>query len=251
MTPSFSHVIPITDQYRPFGYKLRYPLYIAGESDANILLSSVPSPGLDDDAYEITIGWRGNSFAKIVNRRNGDVHVIAEYGILSPLTPVKVIIDISNEGVVSIFTSHNPFVPLLSVPFANQFDLKYISFGSVGRAQFFHDVDEQTIEQLPVVIDAEAIDYVEHSLLPKSDYPIGMAELFFKKFYNIFVSTPAIANSYTKFIKLGNALDASDIEVPFYVRGNGDAYVLFSSVVNPTAIDEAYELCEFLFLIQH
>lgn len=250
---SYSTFIPIADQYRSFDYKLRYPLYIAGESHAQILLSAIPNPGPDDDVYEITIGSMGNTLAKISNGLNGGEEIKAtELGVLSAEKPIKLIVDVSMEGVVSVFTSHNPWVPLLLATFPTQIDVKYISFASYGRVQFFHDVDEVAIQQLPidhtVATEADAIDYAKHPLLAKPDYPIGMAELFFKKFYNVFVATPTpVAVKTTKSVELAGFVDSipSHIaRVPFYVRGNGDAHVLFSMTAEPTPFDEAYDLCK-------
>lgn len=251
---SYSQFIPIADQYRSFDYKIRYPLYIAGESHAQILLSTVQNPGLDDDVIEITIGALGNTLSKITNRINGrEVMQASELGLLSPHVPVKMIIDVSKEGVVNVFTSHNPWEPLLSATFPNHFEPKYISFASYGRVEFFYDIDEAAIQQLPTTHDMtmefDAIDHVKHPLLEKHDYPIGMAELFFKKFYNVFVTTPTpIADKYVKFVQLSDFVDVLPdnyiARIPFYVRGNNDAYVLFSSTANPTPYDGAYELCK-------
>lgn len=255
---SYSTFIPIADQYRSFDYKLRYPLYIAGESHAQILLSAIPDPGPDDDVYEITIGWLGNTRAKISNRLNGGEEVkVTELGVLSAEKAIKLIVDVSMEGVVSVYTSHNPWVPLLSASFPTKINVKYISFASYGRVQFFHDVDEVAIQQLPightVATEVEAIDHAKHPLLAELDYPIGMAELFFKKFYNKFGTTPApVTDKYVLYLNTDfvDATPANYIaRVPFYIRGNGDAYVLFSATAKPTPYDEAYDLCK-LFAFQ-
>lgn len=247
---SFLEFIPITEQYRPFGYKLRYPLFIAGDGQAKILLSEFNRLNDNDDVYEITID---TTWAKI--SKGDEVLRVTESGTLLPFTPVKVIIDVTDEGIVNVFTSHNPWVPLMSYAFKTKFDVKYISFASKGRVQFFHDVDEQSIFGLPIVqeltTDLETIDYVWHSFFEKLDYPIGFADLFFKKFYNVFVSTPTpIAINYSKFVPLndfGVLPSDSYTSIPFYIRGNGEAHVVFSSTVNPTPYDDAYELCKFCF----
>lgn len=253
----YSQFITIADQYRSFDYKLRYPLYISGESHAQILVSAVQNPGLDDDVYEITIGALGNTLSKITNRLNGsEMEQASELGLLSPHTPVKVIIDVAKEGVVNVFTSHNPWVPLLSATFSTHFEPKYISFASYGRVEFLYDIDEAVIQQLPITheMTTEAIDHVKNPLLEKLDYPIGMAELFFKKFYNVFVTTPTpIADKYVKFVQVSGFVDVLPFNyiarIPFYVRGNNDAYVLFSSTANPTPYDETYELCQLVVIL--
>lgn len=33
------------------------------------------------------------------------------------------------------------------------------------------------------------------------------------------------------------------IRIPFYLQGSGNAHVLFSEDVDPTELDNAYELC--------
>lgn len=248
---AYDQFITITDQYRPFGYKLRYPLYISGDNQVQILLSTLSKPGPDDDVYEITIG---RNLAQIRNRLiGGDVKQVTEMGILSPHKIVKLVIEVTNEGVVSLFSSHNPWVPLLSVKYANPFDVKYISFASHGRAQFFYGVLEDIIQKLPVVSEMvselETIVHGMHPLLEKFDYPVGLAELFFNKFYNVFVTTPlTIINQYTKFVRLNDFIDVWPnnyiARVPFYVRGNHNAHVLFSTTENPTPYDDAYELGE-------
>lgn len=160
------------------------------------------------------------------------------------------------EGLIKVFTSWNRWAPLLTVTDPNPINIKYVSFSSSSHVQFVHDVDENVIATLPVkpeklVEDIESdVELVKHPLFSKLDYPIGLAELFFNKFYKVFVTTPAVSNKYVQFVKLSELENSRPegyaVRVPFYIRGTGNAHVLLSSVANPTEFDDAYELCKFV-----
>lgn len=248
----YINFVQVTDTYRPFGYRLRFPVYISGSQDANILLSSTPNPTLEDDVYEITLGWRGNSLARISKRINGVTWVqAAEQNILSPNVPVKVICEVSNEGVLKVFTSYNPWAPLLTATDVKPIDIRFVSFSSSNRVQFWHDVNEEAIIGLPAPVKPIQIDtdfelVEKHPLLNVLDYPIGLAQLFFQKYYKVYVTTPAVSNKYVQFIQLSDLTnvypDGYIVQVPFYIRGSGNAHVLLASKPNPTPFDDAYEL---------
>lgn len=185
----YNNFVKVVDVWKPFGYRLRFPVYITGASNAKILLSTTPSPSLEDNVYEITLGWKGNSVTRVSRRINGETWVIAyEQNVLSTQKPVKIIVEFSSEGVLKIFTSHNPYVPLLTAIDRNPLDIKYVSFSAPTRVQFFWEVNEEKIVTLPtrpfiLLPDIEEGESnIKHPLLSVIDYPLGLAELC--KYFN-------------------------------------------------------------------
>lgn len=216
------------------------------------MLSPHPNPTLDDDVYEISIGWEMNSLIRLSRRINGDVwESVNEQSVLSRRKPVKIIVEVSDEGVIKVFTSHNPWSPALTVVDTNPINIKFISFSSSERVQFFYDVNEHEIEHTmePVKDDSDEknkVQFEKYPLFTHVDYPVGMAEWFFTKYYKHFVTTTAVSNKYVQFVKMEELKqvhpDKYIVRVPFYVRGTGNAHILFSEVPNPTPLDDAYEL---------
>lgn len=107
-----------------------------------------------------------------------------EQNILSQWKPVKIVIEITDAGVIKVFTSHNPFVPLITAKDdVKPISVKYISFASPSRSQFFYDVDEDVIVKLPVKVDTPLTSLemsqltVKHPLLAKLEYPIGLSSI--------------------------------------------------------------------------
>lgn len=84
-----------------------------------------------------------------------------------------------------MFTSHNPYVPLISVKDPSPIPVKYISFSSATRAQFFYDAVEEIVLKAPVsstittttINTLEIVEESKHPLLETLDYPIGLSEL--------------------------------------------------------------------------
>lgn len=92
----YDKFVKVTDMWKPFGYRLRFPVYVTGNANAKILLSTTPSPGLDDEVYEIILGWKGNSVIQVSKRINGDTWALAyEQNVLSTYKPVKVVVEFS------------------------------------------------------------------------------------------------------------------------------------------------------------
>lgn len=211
------------------------------------MLSPHPNPALDDEVYEISIGWEKNSLIRVSRHINGEVwQSVNEQGLLSKRKPVKVIVEVSNEGVIKIFTSHNIWTPALTIVDTNPINVKFISFSSSDRVQFFYDVNENELLEVPKMKPDDELIIEKYPLFTTVDYPVGMSELYFQKYYKHFITTTAVSNKYVQFIKMEELKQSRPdnyiVRVPFYIRGSGNAHVLLSEVQNPTPLDNAYEL---------
>lgn len=105
-------------------------------------------------------------------------------GVLSPFKPTKIVIEVSNDGLIKVWTSNNPFLPLISVQdVLKPIPINFISFASPARALYFYDTDEEALAKLPVKADDSESTVeltqlnVKHPLLAERDYPIGLADL--------------------------------------------------------------------------
>lgn len=91
------------------------------------------------------------------------------------------LIEVTTEGLIQVFTSRNPFLPLISVKDSlKPIPINYISFASPARALFFYDTDEDSIVKLPAkeVESKEATQlFVKHPLLMHRDYPLGLSDI--------------------------------------------------------------------------
>lgn len=99
--------------------------------------------------------------------------------ILLATKPLKMVIEWTVDGALQIFTSHNPYVPRLSINVKpGLLPIKYVSFAATPKypAQIVHDVIEEAITHRPVQ-PISPIDIVKHPLLAALDYPIGFSKL--------------------------------------------------------------------------
>lgn len=188
---TYSHFIKADGVYKPEGWRVRFPVYVRGWTDARILLTSTQAPDpLKDNVYEIRVGAAKNSMTTISRKMNGAVmKKVFEQNILSPKKVTKLIVEVTEDGHINVWTSHNPWVPLISVFDKTPLDIKYISVASEGRVQYFYDVDEQHILSLPVIKAFTSVfemaDNVKHPLLTGVDYPVGIADLYFRKYSKV------------------------------------------------------------------
>lgn len=90
---------------------------------------------------------------------------------------MKVVIEVTTDGLVKVFTSHNPWVPLMKV-MSTPIDVKYVSFSSRARIQYFYDVNEEGIIAAPQRIHTHDVSInVKHPLFDVVDYPVGVSDL--------------------------------------------------------------------------
>lgn len=182
----YTKYVTVSEQWKPTGYSLRFPVYLQGASSAKILLTSVENPNFETDSvYEIHIGWGGNSWSRIL--RNGvELTRVYEQNILNQWQPTKFVVEVTSDGVIKVFTSHNPWVPLLQA-FTQPLDVKYVSFASPSRIQYFWEVNEQTLITTPVKEPVrEPLVNVKHPLFEVVDYPVGLVDLcMYILFFNV------------------------------------------------------------------
>lgn len=198
---------PIDDKYKPTGYLLQFPVWIQAEHGVRIVLSSNSSlNGAVFDLREyslsifpcqrtietkiqiqirshIGIGDNDNALIKVAF---GD-HFLSTPGgqqILSPTKPLKLVIQLTVDGVFEVFSSLNPFVPLFKTVFSADVQpsvfvpIKYIAFTSPSKslAHFVYDVDEDVILKRPTQ-ELLPLNIVQNPLLVSRDYPIGFSKL--------------------------------------------------------------------------
>lgn len=123
------------------------------------------------------LGGDGNSLTKITKQINGDVVAkVYEQNILSEKKPVKVVLEVLTDGTIKIWTSHNPYAPLLEWKDPQPVPVKYLSFSSKTRIQFFYNVDEDgllSVATKPVKPPVK----VKHPILSALEFPLGLAQL--------------------------------------------------------------------------
>lgn len=78
------------------------------------------------------------------------------------------------------------YIPLISVKDPNPIPVKYISFSSSTRTQFFYQPMEEVILKAPsmtttittiTTITTTVVERSKHPLLAELDYPVGLSEL--------------------------------------------------------------------------
>lgn len=122
------------------------------------------------------IGMEGNSWSRIL--KNGyEMKRVYEQNILRPHRLTKFVVEVTTDGSIKVFSAANPWIPLISV-LGTPVQLKYLSFASTSRVQFFYDTDDEALLTVPVKqVSTENIMYVKHPLFEVVDYPVGAADL--------------------------------------------------------------------------
>lgn len=135
--------------------------------------------------FQTDIGKGGNSWSRIM--KNGvELTRVYEQNLLNVWKPMKLVIEITSDGLIKVFTSHNPWVPLMKAMSA-PIDVKYISFSTRSRMQFFYNVEDEGIIAAPVPIRSNQIAVnVKYPLFETWDYAPGLADLCKNFAFNIF-----------------------------------------------------------------
>lgn len=151
-------------------------------------------------------------------------------------------------GVTKIYTSGNPFAPLLSAMLPPMSQFNYLAFAAQQRTQFYYYVDDENLADAPEVSEEtwENLLKVEHPLLAYSDYPIGYSELFFKRYMKVYQTSEKQTNKYVQFVKLNDIEGVRPygylLRMPFYIQGTENAHILLSPTENPDETDATYEI---------
>lgn len=173
----YGQAVAIDAKWQPSGYTLRLPFYVVGPGDAHILLHVNEKPTVEDQqVYEIRIGTTGNSLTVLSKQIGGEVlHRVYEQNLLSQWKPTKLVIELSPDGVLNVFSAHNPYAPLLTWKDSNPLAVKYISFASGARVQYFWDVNEETILTVPP--KPPVPEKQKHPILSLLEFPVNVAEI--------------------------------------------------------------------------
>lgn len=237
----------------------------------------------------IGIGDNDNTLIKVYNKAFGDGFDSTPGGqqILSQTKPLKLIMQLTVDGVFEVFSSLNPFVPLIKTIFIADVQpsafvpIKYIAFTSPSKslAHFVYDVDEDVILKRPTQ-ELWPLNIVQHPLLVTRDYPIGFSKLCkfeenhkllifqrmiqqIKLIFLFLYSRRIVFQDYfqqirttsegneTTWLKLSNLNGVRPkgylIRVPFYLNATRESIVLFTEYDNLNPYNNAYELCEYFF----
>lgn len=102
---------------------------------------------------------------------------VYEQNLLNIWKPMKVVMEVTSDGMIKVFTSHNPWVPLMKA-ISSPIDVKYVSFSTRSRIQFFYNVHEEGILATPIHISSSelAVNY-KFPLFNTFDYAPGLADL--------------------------------------------------------------------------
>ncbi|XP_031619784.1 uncharacterized protein LOC116338571 [Contarinia nasturtii] len=200
---------------QPSGYLVRLPFYVLAPRDAHIVFSPTEFPNWTrDNVYEILVGgWANNR--TLIRRKRQDYDMTVEYNfnILRKDNPLKLLIEISNEGKIQVFIEYQK-EPLAVAEDKNVLPVKYFGFASYDNslAKFFYNCEgenayqEEDIKKLCRYADATENEY--------------------KEFYKITDLTGVRSEGYI-------------INFPFYIQAERDAHVLLTAV--PMANREANE----------
>lgn len=103
-----------------------------------------------------------------------EVARVYERNILSVKRAVKFVLEITSDGTIKVWASHNPYAPLLEWKDPSPIGVKYISLGSNARMQYFFNVNE---EQLITVKPDPAPIKIKHPILSALEFPLGLSQL--------------------------------------------------------------------------
>lgn len=262
------YYMPGISNWKSDGFPLRIPVYIQGSADARIVLASVEEPTVGDSVYEIRIGGENNALSWISKQIDGEPVTLAfEENLLSPLKAMKVLIEVSADGLIEVFTSHNPYVPLISWKDPNPLQINHIGFASGERIEFFYDVDEIGLLNAPY--REPKVSDIKHPLLSNLDITHGLKDMrefckisplssgcrlnahishfsVSKHLIRLYEALPLQSNEYTQYAALADFEGAQPpgyiMRWPFSVQGPGNAHILVSPIMNPTESDDAYEI---------
>lgn len=117
----------------------------------------------------------GNAWSRIL--KNGvELIRVYEQNLLKLEKPTKWFIEMSTDGLIKVYSSYNLWMPLMKVV-TSPIDVKYISFASQSRIQFFYEVNEQPTERVLDPIPTTAISTVKYPLFNAVDYPLGLVDI--------------------------------------------------------------------------
>lgn len=109
----------------------------------------------------------GNTETRIVRKTDNMLLAnILEPEVLSSKYLVKVIVEVTTENEILVYTSNNPYSPLLAYRSPNPFKFNFISFASADRVQYFYDVNEDYLVQIkPATVMVTETKPVRHPLM--------------------------------------------------------------------------------------
>lgn len=153
---------------------------VQGGNEACILLSPTETPeSLEANVYEIRIDQSRMSI-----RRTACMGQVYEQNLVSPHKLTMFYVELLKNGEINIWSSNNSYEPLLKVHDLKPVDVKYFSFASSGRMQFFHDLEIESLRSTQIfhtVSETTKSLHPKHPLVEYKDYWNGQSDLC--KFY--------------------------------------------------------------------
>lgn len=239
---ALTSLIKVTGNMQSAGYILRFPFYVRGARDASVLLW--PGQGRGQDFYEIQMGAIGGNLGARILRGEKVLAEIVEENLLNEWKLNKVIIEVTNDGIINLYTEHNQWAPLLTVVDSNPINVKLITFGSEARAQFFYDVNEKLLSQ-PLPVDRfDELEQVELPIFSAIQAPIGHELEWLNKYFKVIDTSKLTAETNQQLIHLGDLqLGTSDhlVYLPLFINGAQNARIslLWKNSVTG-AVEDAY-----------
>jgi len=226
---------------QPTGYLARVPVYILGSRDGHIILSPTNTPNkTTDQVYEILLGGWGNTRAVLRKKiRNYAFVDVEAKNILSPVRPLKVVIEVSKDGHINVFTDNN-VEPLLSAYDPNPLPVKYISFASFEYANVEYLYN--CVSDKSAVLSANSIPKKPAQPSDPSDLQtVPIEDLVHKCKYE-----EHWENDYKTFHALSDfntQAEGYQFKVHFYAHGSQDVHVVLSATDKPNLEkDSVYEI---------
>lgn len=204
---------------QPSGYLVRMPFYVLAPRDAHIVFSPTESPNWTrDNVYEILVGgWANNR--TLIRRRRQDYDMAVEYNfnVLRKSEPLQLLIEITNEGKIQVFIEYQKAPLAMVVDKMGVLPVKYFGFASYDNslAKFFYNCEgenayqEEDIKKLCRYADATENEY--------------------NVFHKITDITAIRTEGYI-------------VNFPFYIQGERDAHVLFTTEPKANRDANEYEI---------
>lgn len=236
-------LVKVTSNLKPSGFILRFPFYVRGPRDAYIRLWPTDTTNTAQDYYEIQLGAVGNSVARIL--RSGKVLAeIVEENLLNEWQLNKVVIEVTIGGVINVYTAQNRWAPLLTAVDPNPIYVKYISFGSDTRVQYFYDVNEKLWSQTLLNAPVTQIEQTNHSLFSVVRAPIEHEDIWLNKHFSVLSASKATRQTEEQLIKLDDfklaKSDGFKVRLPVFINGLQNVRIYLAPTSTYNVNNDAY-----------
>lgn len=179
--------------------------------------------------------------------------VIARIGrpnLLNGRVPVKFVLEISTNGLIALYSSHDPFTPLITAQDPTPLPIKYLSFASKNSlVQYYFqctdDIKDDNAFKQPVPL-VELPDRFGDDSDPTITVDPVNANAANKYDLKAWKHVQVNENEYQKFIPLkdivGENYENQVINVPLLIQGGKNAHIALTTTDKPNfELDNIYE----------